>query len=49
MPDHVKIILKRAHLEDKPYNDIVLQLEREKEAQRPWNVRRGDSRPFKQN
>ena len=29
MPDHVKKILKRAYLEDKPYNDIVLHLERE--------------------
>ena len=29
MPDHVKKILNRAHLEDKPYNDIVLHLERE--------------------
>ena len=29
MPDHVKEILKRAYLlEDKPYNDIVLRLER---------------------
>ena len=29
MPDHVKMILNRAYLEDKPYNDIVLHLERE--------------------
>ena len=29
MPDHVKKILIRAYLEDKPYNDIVLHLERE--------------------
>ena len=29
MPDHVKKILNRAYLEDKPYNDIVLRLERE--------------------
>ena len=29
MPDHVKKILNRANLEDKPYNDIVLQLEKE--------------------
>ena len=29
MLDHVKKIINRAHLEDKPYNDIVLQLERE--------------------
>ena len=29
MPDHVKIILNRAYLEDKPYIDIVLHLERE--------------------
>ena len=29
MPDHVKKILNRAYLEDKPYNDIVLHLERE--------------------
>ena len=29
MPDHVKKILNRAFLEDKPYNDIVLHLERE--------------------
>ena len=29
MTDHVKKILKRAYLEDKPYNDIVLHLERE--------------------
>ena len=29
MPDHVKKILNRAYLEDKPYNDIVLNLERE--------------------
>ena len=29
MPDHVKKILNRACLEDKPYNDIVLHLERE--------------------
>ena len=28
MPDHVKKILNRANLEDKPYNDIVLQLEK---------------------
>ena len=28
MPDHVKKILNRAYLEDKPYNDIVLHLER---------------------
>ena len=28
-PDHVKKILNRAYLEDKPYNDIVLHLERE--------------------
>ena len=29
MPDHVKKILNRAYLGDKPYNDIVLHLERE--------------------
>ena len=29
MPDHVKNILNRVYLEDKPYNDIVLHLERE--------------------
>ena len=29
MPDHVKKILNRAYLEDKPYNDVVLHLERE--------------------
>ena len=29
MPDHVKKIFNRAYLEDKPYNDIVLHLERE--------------------
>ena len=29
MPDHVKMILNRAYLEDKPYIDIVLHLERE--------------------
>ena len=29
MPDHVKKILNCAYLEDKPYNDIVLHLERE--------------------
>ena len=29
MPDHVKKIINRAYLEDKPYNDIVLHLERE--------------------
>ena len=29
MPDHVKKILNRAYLEDKPYNDIILHLERE--------------------
>ena len=29
MPDHVKKILNRAYLEDKPCNDIVLHLERE--------------------
>ena len=29
MPGHVKKILNRAYLEDKPYNDIVLHLERE--------------------
>ena len=29
MPDHVKKILNRAYLEDKPYNDIVLHLEGE--------------------
>ena len=29
MPDHVKKILNRAYLEDKPYNDIVSHLERE--------------------
>ena len=29
MPDHVEKILNRAYLEDKPYNDIVLLLERE--------------------
>ena len=27
MPDHVKKILKRAYLEDKPYNDIFFNLE----------------------
>ena len=29
VPDHVKKILNRAYLEDKPYNAIVLHLERE--------------------
>ena len=29
MSDHVKKILNRAYLEDKPYNDIVLHLEKE--------------------
>ena len=29
MPDHVRKILNRAYLEDKPYNYIVLHLERE--------------------
>ena len=29
MPDHVKKILHRAYLEDKPYSGIVLHLERE--------------------
>ena len=29
MPDHVKKILNRAYLEDKPYNDILLHLESE--------------------
>ena len=29
LPDHFKKILNRAYLEDKPYNDIVLHLERE--------------------
>ena len=29
VPDHVKKILNRGYLEDKPYNDIVLHLERE--------------------
>ena len=29
MPDHVKKILNRAYLENKPYNDILLHLERE--------------------
>ena len=29
MPDHVKKIPNRAYLEDKPYNDVVLHLERE--------------------
>ena len=29
MPDHVENILNRVYLEDKPYNDIVLHLERE--------------------
>ena len=29
MPDHVKELLNRAYLEDKPYNDIVLNLKRE--------------------
>ena len=29
MPDHVKKILNRAYLEDKPYNDIVLHFERQ--------------------
>ena len=29
MPGHVKKILNRAYLKDKPYNDIVLHLERE--------------------
>ena len=32
MPDHVKKILNRAYLEDKPYNDIVLHLERERKT-----------------
>ena len=30
MPHNVKTILNRAYLEDKPYNDIVLHLERGK-------------------
>ena len=29
MPDHVKTILNRTYLEDEPYNEIVLHLERE--------------------
>ena len=29
MPDHVKKILNGAYLEGKPYNDIVLHLEKE--------------------
>ena len=29
MPDHVEKVLNRAYLEDKPYNDIFLHLERE--------------------
>ena len=29
MPDNFKKILNRTYLEDKPYNDIVLHLERE--------------------
>ena len=29
MPDHFKKILSLAHLDDKPYDDIVLHLERE--------------------
>ena len=29
MPDHVKKLLNRAYLEDNPYNDIVLHLEKE--------------------
>ena len=29
MRDHVEKILNRAYLEDKPYNDIVVHLERE--------------------
>ena len=29
MPDHVKKVLYKAYLEDKPYNDIILHLERE--------------------
>ena len=29
MPDHIRKMLNRAYLEDKPYNDIVLHLERE--------------------
>ena len=29
MPDHVKKILNSAYLEDKPFNDIVLHLEKE--------------------
>ena len=29
-PDHVKKTLNRAHLEDKPYNDIVVRLEKER-------------------
>ena len=29
MPNHVKKILNRAYLEDKPNNDILLHLERE--------------------
>ena len=29
MPDHVEKILNGAYLKDKPYNDIVLHLERE--------------------
>ena len=33
IPDHVKKLLNCANLEDKPYNDIVLHLERN-EAQR---------------
>ena len=29
VPDHIRKILNRAYLEDEPYNDIVLHLERE--------------------
>ena len=37
MPDHVKKILNRAYLEDKPYIDIVLHLEREMQLNGPIN------------
>ena len=40
MPDHVKKILKRAYLGDKPYNDIVLYRLRKRDVtQRPWSTR----------
>ena len=47
MPDHVKKILNRAYLEDKPYNDIVLHLEREMRLN--GSARRGNVSALKQN